>query len=684
MKRFIIISLLCLGMGMNKAYGCAGMSTHNYYLFSVTGSTTFQQRVDEISRKNWIAYGDGAIQYGYNTDEFIEVARKKGDQLMVSYVQQLKKYLKCSDQIRYSWDYPTKEEVAKRNQTLTAVRAYAQSKLGTRLRSQHGLLFMRCNMLLNRHTENIKFWEQTASKYIETVYKEMMQNIYAGALLKAGRKAEGAAIFAQQNDKESLYTCYYKGRSAAAIRQEYQRDPNSPVLPFLLQDFVNNTQEAYDTQNNQAEGGKLFIRDISKEEAMQMCALAQQAISEGKTENPALWRSAEAMLQWFFGNRNTALKLANEAVGMNGTERIKDNARVVRLFIRSDRSAADSNLDNFLADELPWLESKMKDDFFFGMAFDRITTQVLVNKYTKRGPIGTALLAAYCDISSQPWEGEAPTGSNQDHSSEFFCHIDSITPQQLLDFANYVKAPQTRLETWIAKHVKLDNDYVNDLLATKYLRRGEWQNAINSLKKVPLSYLQQQLIVPYMAQRSYKALPWADPKDVEEGNPENYPIKKSQKMEFAEEMLRLENGYSALNGEQQRQRAFDLAVRYYQSSVYGQAWYLTRYAKSVYDEQRNDEIDRMAKAAQLLGVAKQSTNFLLKEKALYALAYLPDQPWLTEEWNENSGRYEKRLHRSSRQYRALSELLAFKKQNATRISPYVSRCDVLKQFQKQQ
>jgi hypothetical protein len=92
----------------------------------------------------------------------------------------------------------------------------------------------------------------------------------------------------------------------------------------------------------------------------------------------------------------------------------------------------------------------------------------------------------------------------------------------------------------------------------------------------------------------------------------------------------------------------------------------------------------MAKAAQLLGVAKQSTNFLLKEKALYALAYLPDQPWLTEEWNENSGQYEKRLHRSSRQYRALSELLAFKKRNATRISPYVSRCDVLKEFQKQQ
>ena len=686
MKRFIIISLLC--MSMAEAFACAGGGTHNYYLFNVMGEQEFQYRTQETCRKNWIAYGEGAIEYGYNLDEIIETAQKKGDQLMVSYVQQLKKYIDCCDRISYSWDYPSKEEIAERNKTLTAVRSYAQSKLSTRLRSQHALLLMRCNMLLNRHSENITFWEQTACKYIETVYKEMMNNIYAGALTKAGRKAEGMRIFAEQNDLQSLYSVYYKGRSAAAIRQEYQRDPNSPVLPFLLQDFVNNTQEAYDTKAGIGNGeGKLFIRDISQAEAMQMCSLAQQAVRDGKTENPALWRSAEALLQWFFGNRNASLKLANEAVDMAGTERIKDNARVVRLFIRAERSEADASLDNFLAEELTWLDSKMtRDDPFFFHAYDRLTNELLVHKYKGRGQLSAAFLAAYShSYSDFLWGGPSEENLSQDHSSEFFQYIDLLRPNQLQEFAAYVMSPKTRLDQWLAKHIHFDSNYLNDLLGTKYLRTGEWQKAISYLNKVPLTYFQQQLIVPYMATRSYKALPWADKKNLGwDPDPKDYHISKSQKIEFAQEMLQLENGFSALSGEQQCQRAFDLAVRYYQSSVYGDAWYLTRYGKSYYDTLRTDEMDRMAKATELLDIAKQSTSFQLKEKALYAKAYLPGDPWITEEWNDETTKYEKNLHPSSRQYRALGELLKFRNQNATRVSDYVSRCDVLKQFQKQQ
>lgn len=682
MKRFICISLLSASMA--KALACAGGMTHNYYLFNVTGSQEFQQHVDEVTRQNWIAYGEGAIEYGYNTDEFVEVAKKKGDQLMVSYVQQLKKYLDCSDQIRYSWDYPSKEEVAQRNQVLAAVRSYAQSKLGTRLRSQHALLLMRCNMLMNRHSENIVFWENTASKYIETIYKEMMQNIYAGALLKAGRKAEGVKIFAQQNDQRSLYTVYYKGRSAAAIREEYQRDPNSPVLPFLVQDFVNNTQEAYDAQGQEGcMGGKLFIRDISKGEAMQMCALARQAVSDGKTQSPALWRSAEAMLQWFFGDRNQSLALATEAMNMAGTERMKDVARVVRLYVKTERSKANSELDNFLADELTWLETKMKDDPFFFNVYDRLSNQLLTKKYNSRGQMGNAFMAAYCQLAEkQLWGGFSK--KNQDHSSTFFQRIDTMSVEGLEALTSYLRMPKTRLDKWIANNVQLDDNYVNDLLATKYLRKAEWQKALEHLHKVPLDYFQKQRIVPYMAQRSYKALPWVDQKEVEEGDPEDYRIGKSQKVEYAQEMLSMENGFSTLSGEMRMQRAFDLAVRYYQSSVYGDAWYLTRYGKSVYDTLRTDEIDRMARAAELLNIAKESDNFALKEKAYYALAYLPGDPWQTDVWNDQEYKFEKRIHPRSRQYKALSELLDFRNANAARVSVYVSRCDVLKQFEKQQ
>ena len=100
---------------------------------------------------------------------------------------------------------------------------------------------------------NVEFWENTASQYIETVYKDMMKNIYAGALYKTGQEDRAGEIFAEQGDYQSLMTMFYQKRSYAAIRQEYLKNPNSLVLPFLMQDFVNNAQEAYDAEYD--EGG---------------------------------------------------------------------------------------------------------------------------------------------------------------------------------------------------------------------------------------------------------------------------------------------------------------------------------------------------------------------------------------------------------------------------------------------
>lgn len=77
-------------------------------------------------------------------------------------------------------------------------------------------------MLLGNHQENVNFWEQTASQYIETVYKEMMQNIYAGALYKTGQEIKAGELFAEMGDYNSLMTQYYKKRSYFAIQREYR------------------------------------------------------------------------------------------------------------------------------------------------------------------------------------------------------------------------------------------------------------------------------------------------------------------------------------------------------------------------------------------------------------------------------------------------------------------------------
>ena len=97
MKRFFITSALAILVIPMMACGWAG--TNNYYLFNVYNSDDFSRRVDEISRDNWKAYlGMSSNDYfWFNANDIIKAAQEKNDPLMVSYVQNLQKYLDCCD-----------------------------------------------------------------------------------------------------------------------------------------------------------------------------------------------------------------------------------------------------------------------------------------------------------------------------------------------------------------------------------------------------------------------------------------------------------------------------------------------------------------------------------------------------------------------------------------------------------
>ena len=229
MKRFIVISLLtALTL---PSFACIWIEPEKPYLFSMYVQNDFKTRVERICNDNWKAYiGSTEEFFLFDADDAIKTAQKKGDALMTSYLQYLKMYLDCVNiekRKQYEWDYPTPQDISAQQRKLQVVRLYALSKIKTKLRSQHALLYMRCNMMLGRHQDNINFWEQTASKFIETVYKDMMKNIYAGALYKSGRTAEAGEMFAEMDDYESLMTIYYKKRSFQAISQQYQQDHNA-------------------------------------------------------------------------------------------------------------------------------------------------------------------------------------------------------------------------------------------------------------------------------------------------------------------------------------------------------------------------------------------------------------------------------------------------------------------------
>jgi len=675
MKRFIIISLLSV-MALPMP-ACLWIDTHNSYLFSAYNHREFQDQIYKVCNDNWKAYlGSTEEYFWFNADEIIEAARQKGDALMVSYVQNLKKYLDCvsvEQQKQYSWNYPTKEEIDQCTRDLQAVRTYALGKIKTKLRSQHALLYMRCNMMLGRHQENVTFWEQTASQYIETVYKDMMKNIYAGALYKTGHEAQAGEMFAEMGDYNSLMTQYYNKRSYQAIRQHYNQNPTSKVLPFLVQDFVNNAQEAIDTQEEEFPG-KLFIRDINKQEIWQMRNFCEQVVRDGKTDTPILWKTAKAWLEYMYGDKSQALSDIFAATKLDGTERMKDCARIIMLYITTRQAKDSEAFDDYLADEMRWLDERQSDesnDGFYGRAKGRLIHQGLFDHYASRPATAAALLKATEDYA-------------------YYNYVDTMRAEQLEKFIDYTKSPaKSALDNYLKSKVVIEKHELEDLLGTKYMRICQWDKAIKWLEQVPASFYNEQGYRLYALTRKIEVEPWIKrqwlkDEDVERANKYKWTIRENIKLTYAKDMQMKEATVNMLSGKALQQRYYDLAVRYAQANFTGDCWYLMRNSKSVMDTVRVNETDLAAKAYDYLQKAALANNGELKAKALFAMGWTelyPSNHWRESVWSEQESQFVYCYNRQSKQFRAfqaLFELVDDKPEEGS----YISKCDEFNVFRK--
>ena len=677
MRRFIIISLLS-AMTL-PTLACIWGEMTNPYLFSMYRKTEFKERVEKVCDDNWQAYlGTSEEYFWFNADDIIKAAQHKSDGLMVSYVKNLQKYLKCvnvEQSKQYEWNYPSKEDLATQQRDLQAIRTYALGNTKTKLRSQHALLYMRCNMMLGRHQENINYWEQTASQFIETVYKDMMQNIYAGALYKTGQEEKAGELFAEMGDYQSLMTQFYRKRSFQAIRQHYLKNPNSKVLPFLLQDFVNNCQEVIDANGSEWFDGKLFVRRITEQEAAQMRQFCATVVREGKTETPIMWKSAKAWLEYLYGHQKQATSDILEATKLDGTDRMKDCARVLMLFITASQAPDSEAFDDYLADELAWLkemEEKEEDGYFY-RAKTRLSHQALMKHYQNN----TDKLIAMMNVTG-----------NYNYSN----YIDTMRVSLLEKYFAYTNTPaKSNLDKYLKANIKKDELAMTDLIGTKYLRLCQWDKAIKWLTYVPASFYNEAGYRMYVLLRKISVEPWITRqwiKDSDEAKAReyNWTVQENPKLLFAKEMQMMEGTMNVLSGKALCQRCYNLATYYAQANFTGDCWWLMRDGKSVGDTLRVNEVDLRAKTKELLLKASQTTDFALKEKALFALSYgelyEENQRWFINEWNNETYEYDRKTCANAPQYLAFAALANFEKQNATPTSQYVSRCDEFIQFRK--
>lgn len=701
-------------LAATTAHACVSEAPrHNNYLFSVFNRSLMSDRFTNATEKSWQRYVGNADMPSYRwggNNEVMAKAKKLKDAEMLTYCRRLNSYLDNCVNFN-AWDYPTKQQLARRTSTLNSLLQASKTYQGKRLRAQYNLMRMRALLGLRRYQEGVNFWNTTGKRMQPSVYRDMARNIYAGCLWRTGKKSLAIETYAEQEDYQSLKYCVRGYRNLAGIQKVYAANPNSATLTYLVQDFVNNVQETMDVygahhmpfatgEETKADFDEwmkeIDAKNITTAEANRFVAFAKGVVAEGKTSVPCLWQTAIGCIEHQLGLYDKAKADLGKAMTLAGTQRMKDNARAIyaanSIFAEKRLGAS---FDKWLAGEMKWLDAKSAEDRKSTTLYatdhyrdvqERMVYNGLVPTLNKAGRVNAALLLLNRMNDGDPqWY----------YQSTYFDALNSAKIDDLKAYAKYLgKQPSDSLESWAWQHSYRDANFYNDLIGTRLLAQARFADAMPFLQKVSVDFLNTQNIAPYAAQRSYAKERWmgkqvvAQPEYLTDAQRAALPrLSENKKLRYCRDMLNLSRQYSLMKPSEERMRkAYELASMWYQGSYEGDCWWLKQYGVSVaQDSAMVGTVDFVAKAITLLDESAQSTDFKLKEKSLYALAFIRHgEPWFLEGWDDATQQYYdinnlKPLPKS-RQYKALATLAAFSTGNASRLDGFVSRCDVLRRF----
>ena len=709
-------------------------SDHNYYMFSVFNRDQTSPAYLYDIASYWQKYAGNTSSinlsfYRWNKEDIKKVAQSKKDAGMLSYLGSLNAYLDACEKLNpNAWNYASKQERLQIQHSLTRLNNASKIYKGTQLKSQYALLRMRTNMMKGFHQQNITYWNAIASRLPKSPWRVAMRNIYARALWKTGKHHQALEIYAEQGDMASIRVLARNYRNLAGIQSIYFKNPNSAMLTYLVQDFVNNCQQTIDSRN-QNPINKEWIEEIGakviyQKEALSFITFANKVIAENKTQNPCLWRSATAMLHYLYGHQQEAWKESTEAITLDGTQRMKDNARAIRLLVSTRNVQVDSDYPQYLVGEFKWLnemakgessrtkgENPKNDDFtnpdiHYVEVKERVAYRALYNQFKTMADkakkedrqeagrnyesMATAMygmMDAYMRTFYKDQQDEEYI-SRYLYSSEYAFRLDSLSAQQLADYYRFITSShQDAFEQYVCQSLYRNADFFKDMIGTKYLAEGNFGEAARWQKDVSLDFINNQAISFYAEKRSYAVPYWFKHQKVNDSDMWSIQgsyahLKENPKWKFCQEMNQLIGQYNvAREGESREKLAYELATRYYQASCYGDCWYLTHYGKSVADSARTGEADFAAIAQDYLKISKQSSNLTLRYHSLYALSSIGIDPWFKTTYDANWNE-QKLLQPQSAQYQAMMEWSKFCHQHPEIVDQYTTRCDVLKQFEK--
>ena len=524
------------------------------------------------------AYACGPYEYDpaeyllfrvYDSDQSV-VRMRPLIQLKDSDDPQVKKYLdlarRCEslrDEIHSAWYYPTKNDavIAALNDVLEQALNYK----GDKLKDRYALQAARAMFTLQKFEEMCQWWSEVEKDIEDTAIKDHIIGYVAGAKFRTGHEGEALKYYGTVGDTESIEYCLRQMGEYHGYESIEKYCSCSQAGLKELQDQIRNIELYSDYF---VERGCIVIKDHYKK----CISVAQNSV------DPTPWLYTAAFLKYLTGEYYLSRMLIDKAEKTCQSEFLSGSIRVLRILLDASVSTYNLAYETRLLEDLKWLDSMicsnltenvkaktvedpyiLKDNrsyYYWNDMMRKILLGTVVPRMIEAGKVPLALMLAnyadnrlllLVDRHPSPWwwknheqtvgltlkdyRHDVDSFNIYDYSNAYFRMLsgDSINVIRLTEYADKLKSPSSKLECFLAERVYIDDDYLNDVIGTRYLRICDYHHAHEYLSKVSSDYQERLNTNGYMSR-----LPFSYDKKLASSTIPDY------KLQFAREMIECE------------------------------------------------------------------------------------------------------------------------------------------------
>jgi hypothetical protein len=414
--------------------------------------------------------------------------------------------------------------------------------------------------------------ERRVQAYRNYRYMGVNTNLVLGLATDAAERANIYAIDGFADPKLNIIP----------LQQVYALTPQSPMVGVLLIREINKLEEYYLTNKLQPQQPALFSFDATMRAGsdngtlsiiQQLKDFSKQLAAEKKYPDAEIGTLAASYLAWMQGSTVEGSVLLKSIYAVKLKPEFDDQKQIIQLLLTSQTIQKYNRINEaVLLPALQWLDKKAKAEnkvdtvntwnedkvYPFTSTERNFYEHVLAPVYVKQQDTTmTALALAAGGVECEFWQTKL--------------HSDNV--RTIIRWKT--NPPQNPYINFMVDKVKsLTPNYYNDLLGTTYLREHQYSRAIATFKHVDAASNQNL---------DYKP---ADPFiELINDYPKIYTYGKGKgftKLQFAQAMATLQQQIKN-DPANQASYYYKMAMGLYNTSTYGNAWYLISYNWSAYD-----------------------------------------------------------------------------------------------------